>query len=391
MERNISSEELFNVASSLARSYGFISSNEIKEVHKNTFQETKPKINVNNKPKDSQKDIASIIKFYLENQLEVEGGPIFAFHSTVSKDTRPSTSTAKKPVDASFTLSIVGVKDPFAEALLITCAHHIFSKLKVKETTIRLNSIGDKVSAQKYLSACKKTVRKNKIKLSRECLREVEKDIIEAHPLLFEEKNSEIGEQIQVSLRFLSEQANSHFRNVIEYLDTHNLNYELVPELIEDPNYCCDTIFELLSEDTDLHAKGGRYDNLTNHLFRKDLPVTSITITVPEKTLGSQKEKKVIKTPKLFFFHSGTTARLNSLPLLTELIDSNIPVKHKLHCKEVETQLNDGGRDFPFILILGQDEVEEKVLRIRKNDTRAIELIKREEGINTIKAYLRNS
>ena len=61
-------------------------------------------------------------------------------------------SNSKKPQTAEFTLTAIGVDDPFVEAMLVSCATTIFNSLKSKKNTVRVNSMGNRANAKEYFS-----------------------------------------------------------------------------------------------------------------------------------------------------------------------------------------------------------------------------------------------
>ena len=385
--KTINATDLFETGSRAAASFGF---SPIQDVMAAFDHMPTKKIKMANRPEAKYQDISSLLRLYLEKQLHLQEEPasFFVYHSNIHQE--PGATKAKRQQDATFSLTAVGVNDPFAEAFLICAARNILKQMQVKNYTIRINSLGDKQTAKNYFTQCNAVAKKNMHCLSEKCRRAVTKSIVDAHPLLFDEEHSSMQDQIQVSLRFLSETANKHLYNIIEYFDSENVPYTLASDLVDHPHICSNTIFEIATEDAKVSARGGRYDELSNYLYKKEVPVLSISITIPEKVTGTYKPKprRNLK-PKVFFVHAGLDARLRSLDLLNTLIEANIPVAHRLYYPEVMNQLDSKAREFPHIIIYGQHEVENDIIRVRRNDTRAITSIKLQKGLHDLKSYLR--
>ena len=199
-----------------------------------------------------------------------------------------------------------------------------------------------------------------------------------------------MAEYITPTLRLLSDSARLHFEQVMEYLEAHELRYELAPELVELTQHGIHTVFEICSEDLPIYARGGRYDTLPYYMYRRRVPIASITITIPEKTTGTHIPTKKIKEPRVFLFHAGDRARLRSLYVLSKLCEANVPVAHRLHCLRVCDQLNERVKQYPYTIIYGQEEAENNVVCIRKTDTRASNTFRLDDqGLKTIRDLIR--
>ncbi|MCY4577134.1 MAG: hypothetical protein OXB96_01715 [Candidatus Kaiserbacteria bacterium] len=386
----ITPEKFFDKAHKIAGLYGF---GPINEVFKDYRRMKRTKITMHKKPTEAHlQHLSLILRFYFERALHTyEYEPMFLFHSNVDKDTKSAVTRSKKPGDTYFTLTVVGVRDSYAEALLLSCASHIFRSLKSDAYRIRINSMGTADDSKLYFSKLAKTLRKVKKNIDPACQKLLGEDrVCEVHPRLYAPEHVGVSEYITPTLRLLSEKARQHFERVIEYLEAHQLPYELAPDVVELTRYGIHTAFEINDEHSPLYARGARYDTLPYHLYRRKIPTTSITITLPEKAVGTHQPKSRPRKPKAFFFHTGETARLRSLGVISQLYEANIPVAHRLHYTRVADQLNDEARSYPYTIVFGQEEAENNVICIRKTDTRASRMVDlTEESLQTAREFLK--
>ncbi len=386
----ITPEKFFDKAHKIAGLYGF---GPINEVFKDYKQMKRTKITAYKKPEDKHlQHLSVILRFYFERSLHTyEYEPMFLFHSNIDKETKSAITTSKKPSDTYFTLTVVGVRDPYAEALLLACANHIFRALKSDTPLIRINSMGTADDSRLYFTKLAKTLRKVRRNIDPECQKLLREDkLCEAHPLLHDAGHAGVSEYITPTLRLLSEKARQHFEHVIEYLEAHQLPYELAPDVIELTRYGVHTAFEINDENSLLYARGARYDSLPHHIYRRRIPTTSITITLPAKAAGNHESKSRPKRPRAFFFHTGETARLRSLRVISQLYDANIPVAHRLHYVRVADQLNDEARSYPYTIVFGQEEAENNRVCIRKTDTKASRMVDlTEESLESARDFLK--
>ena len=371
----ITPEKFFDKAYKIAGLYGF---GPINEVFRDYRHIKRTRVTPHNKPNEKHlQHLSTILRFYFERSLHTyEYEPMFLFHSNIDKGTKSAITTSKKPGDTYFTLTVVGVRDPYAEALVLSCASHIFRSLKSDAYRIRINSMGTADDSKMYFSKLAKTLRKIRKNIHPDCQKLLDDSkICEAHSLLHHGDHSGVAEYITPTLRLLSEKARQHFEQVIEYLEAHKLSYELAPDIVEATRYGIHTAFEINDETSPLYARGARYDTLPYHLYRRKIPAISITITLPEKAIGTHESKSRPNKPKAFFFHTGEKARLRSLGVISQLYDANIPVAHRLHYTRVADQLNDEARSYPYTIVFGQEEVENNMICIRKTDTKVSRMV----------------
>ena len=388
---DVTSENLFEKAYRVADFYGFESARTLVERYRGSKRKAIPTYNT--MEERNLHNLTVLLQFFFERSIPITDEPLCIFHSNIDRDTKSVLTNSKKPDETQFTLTVIGVENSYAEALILSCANHIFKDLKSKDHTIRINSMGTREDSKLYFSKLRKTVKKMRKNIQPECRVLLENErIVEAHPLLHDSEQTNVAEYIVPTLRLLSDTAREHFEQIIEYLEAQGLPYELAPDLVEVPHHGVHTTFEIQSENSSLYARGGRYDTLPYHAYRRKVPVTSITITLPEKTTGTYRAKRKPKKPKVFLIHAGERARLRSLHVLSQLCNANIPVAHRLHCLRVSDQLTEETRKYPFTIVFGQEEAENDSVCVRKTDTRASSVVHLNEHTmsDNIKAFLQS-
>ena len=387
---NIKSEDFFEEARKIAEWYGFMPFlKNITDDRDIPTKKTKVKIKKSLKERSTNKTMLSaVLQFYLKNNLSEDGKPVLTYCSNVDKETKPMFSLSKKNENAKFHLTIVGIKDTIAEAMLLSCANNIIKNISGEQCTIKINSIGDKQSAETFEKHFKSVFRKKIDIIPAHCVDCFHKNYCDAYRMIQDNDLFEnVRSYVPTTLKYLSDDSQEHLRSVLEYLDEHNLPYALSQHLIDRHEHCTHTIFEIGDTSDTICATGGRYDALSEHMFGKEVPITYLTITFKATTRGTHvpvKRKK--RKAKIFFIHSGYVARLKSLPILYELKQNNIPIKHKLYCPKVSEQI-EGIENFTLLLILGQIEAQEGYARVKNAKTKAYELV----PFKNLPAYLKRA
>lgn len=387
---SITAEKFFDKAHRIACLYGFMPADKVLKKYRHI---KRIKVSPYNKSGDKYlRHLSTLLGFCFERSLHLgEHEPLFLFHSNIDEKTKSSVTTSKKSDNVYFTLTVIGINKPYAEALILSCTNHIFRAFKSEDHLIRINSMGTAEDSKVYFSKLAKTLRRMRKQMQPDCEKLFsEGRLCEAHTLLHNSEHAGIAEYITPTLRLLSEKARHHFEQVIEYLEAHQLPYELAPDIVELTRHGIHTAFEINNEESPLYARGARYDTLPFHIYRRKVPTVAITITLPEKTDGLHRLKTQPRKPKIFFFHVGEKAQLQSLHIISKLYDANIPVAHRLHYTRVADQLNDEARSYPYTIVFGQEEAENNVLCIRRTDTRASRVVEiNEEALQSIKDFLR--
>ena len=156
----ISPEKLFDRAYRIAHLYGFRSASAVTGKY---GKKKRMPIAVYKTPDESDhiRHLPSILSFYFERSLHTPATPLFILHSNIDRETKSVFGTPKKTSGACVTLTIIGVSDPYAEALMLSCVNRIFRELRSKSHHIRINSMGAKNDSKLYFSNLAKTLRKS--------------------------------------------------------------------------------------------------------------------------------------------------------------------------------------------------------------------------------------
>ena len=384
---HIDAEKFFEKSKKISSAYGFIPLHEVIEKKKGNSRINIPA--AKHIPNKHLQNLSQVLRFYFERfNLEEVIEPLLIFHSNVESQNRSALTSSKKAEDVSVNLTAVGIEDSYAEALLIACVSHIFKESNAKEHTIRINSMGSTKDAEIYYKQLKQTLKKVKPYIKTECKKIIDsKGLVGAHRHLYDEEHYGVFENLTPTIRLLSDPARIHFQTLIEHLETQGLPYELAPDLVENIEYGEHSVIEIQDNDSKIYARGGRYNPLSQHLYKKNISSVSISITLPQKTDGSYISSSHIKKPKIFFLHSGKMARLHSIPLIEKIARINIPIAHRMHQTTVFDQIDGIENDYKYIIILGQEEVENKVVRLKNTETQAFNILPFDK-IKNIKEFI---
>jgi histidyl-tRNA synthetase len=168
----------------------------------------------------------------------------------------------------------LGSEDPAVDAESIVLLSTLLSEMGVRETRLRLSSLGGQDSRSEYRERLQAHLRAHEGSLSEEV-----RSRIELNPLRAFDSDHEGTKRVMVSaprlLEHLSGKDAEHFAEVRELLDVANVSYEVDSTLVRGLDYYTRTVFEFTSDALGAQSGvggGGRYDGLVEQLGGSPTP-----------------------------------------------------------------------------------------------------------------------
>jgi histidyl-tRNA synthetase len=326
----------------------------------------------------------ALLREYLEKNLSSLPHPIMLVHES---------DIIKERAKHTINLEVMGTDRSIAEALLIKTAVSILKDNGYKNLLIEINSIGDKESMSRFNRELTNFYKKNLNSLSAHCIQNFKKDPFYLLHCNECDPTGKLKESAPTSISCLSDASRTHFKEVLEFIETMNISYKINNCLVPDKKYCSGTIFEIKEnlnsgETGDTLAVGFRYDGIAQKLgHKKDNPGVGIKIFLKKKAVV----KKVSKFPKpiAFYIQLGDEAKHKSLELIEMLKQEKIFVHHMLGRDKFGSQFAHVERTkVPYVIIMGKKEFLENSVMVRENVTRtqqSIPIHKLAEYIKKIK------
>lgn len=332
-----------------------LETNHLKEHHPFTFDLTEK---------------SALFRTYLEWKWDTMPSPIMVAYK------KPLVSGEGKKGNTMIGLEIMGLFQSSAEALLIRTAISILEDEGYKDLVVVLNSLGDRESLADYERALATYIRKNAHTMDASLKKEIKKD-----PFFLvrttEEKYQKFRDEVPKSMSFLSEPSRTHFKEVIEYIESFGIPYSLNPYLIGSPTLCSHTIFEIRSGDNPetVLTHGYWYGKLSKKIgFKREVPSMGATLSFKKKE--KIKIVKGLPRPKLCLIQLGLSAKMKALETIEILRKAKIFLNHSLAKDKMQSQISTAeNMKIPHILLIGQKEALEQSVVIRDVNTRAQESV----------------
>lgn len=275
--------------------------------------------------------------------------------------------------EAAITFHIFNVEKSIAEAVLIQTVRSLLIDLGQESNTVKINTIGDIDSRNRYTRELGTYLRKRINDLPPQA-RELMKDHATSALSYLIEKDDELALRSPSPMEHLSDASRRHFREIVEYLDMSETPYEIEPKLIG--NYQCfnDVIFSfdlvdergMKLEEQPIQASGGRFASFFERHLRQNVPAVGAVVVLKGKKQQKRLPRLKSTSPAVHIVHLGFAPKIRSLLLIDELRRSGILVDQNLASDSLSSQLRraeeKGAR---YTIIIGQKEFVEGTVIFR--------------------------
>jgi histidyl-tRNA synthetase len=337
---------------------------------------------------------------YLEHGLSRLGQPQKLYTiGPVFRHDRPQLGRYRQFTQTNFEI-LGGVNDPIYDAEIISIAVELVRAAKIKDFTLKINSIGDRICRPIYKKQLLNYYKNHEKELCEDCVRR-----LKTNPLrLLDCKNEgcvKLREKAPNILDKLCAPCSAHFRAVLEYLDEIAIPYELDHRLVRGLDYYSRTVFEIYAggkeADIGAVASGGRYDYLMETIGGHLTPAIGFAGGV-ERLIAVMKAREIApnggtaahKERRVFVAHAGDLAKKKAFALLKRLREEGIAVSEALAKESLGAQLKAADKEgLNIALILGQKEIYEDTVIVRDLANGLQEAVSNEKLIAEVKKRLK--
>jgi histidyl-tRNA synthetase len=340
---------------------------------------------------------ASVMRAYLEHGMQNLPQPVMLYsYGPVFRHENPQKGRLRQ--FRQFNLEILGSTKSIADALIIRTLTTILEEFGFKDLIVDINSMGDKETRPAFIKELTNYYKKHLEHLCKDC-----HERIKTNPLrLLDCKNPECQiykENAPSSLSFLSSDARTHFKEVLQYLEEMGIQYRVNNSLVRGLDYYSRTVFEVIRVDVDENGKereisitgGGRYDYLARMMgSKKDVPSVGTGLGIERIMMFPECKNlmpRIMKPPKVYFIQLGFEAKLKSLCVMEVLRKARIPVHQSVTKDSLAGQLSMAEKmEIPYCIIFGQKEAMDNTVIVRNMATHSQDTVK----IDALSDYIKH-
>ncbi|MDP2695632.1 MAG: histidine--tRNA ligase [bacterium] len=335
----------------------------------------------------------SVARAYLQHGLSHLAQPVKLYYEgPMFRREQPQAGRLRQFHQAGFEI-VSSADDPVYDAQVMVACVRFIESLKIKDLSIRINSIGCKVCRPSYRKKLVDYYKPLTKSLCDDCTRR-----LRTNPLrLLDCKNDNcqpLRGSAPIMLDSICANCSKHFKTLLEYVEDLKLPYALDHHLVRGLDYYTKTVFEIFTEGIDFAlGGGGRYDYLIEMLGGRHSPAVGAALGLDrlvEVIRLKDVNLRVKPKTKIAFVHVGNLAKQKSLALIEELREAKIDVIDFLGKESLNAQLSMANKlGAPLSLIFGQKEALEEDIIIRDMKTGSQETVPLKRIVKGIKRKLK--
>ena len=276
-----------------------------------------------------------------------------------------------------FGVEIFGDNSPEADAEIILVGLTYLKKLGIKNLRLRLNSIGNKNSREKFRKEFLDyfSIKKND-------LPEIDKKKFDVNPIrILDSKEKITMDLISNSpkpIEFLDDESKKHWDKLLNIIykmieQFNDVNLVIDHNLVRGLDYYSMTVFEIepasRSEKSQASIlSGGRYDNLISHIGGPDTPAAGFGSGI-ERIMISMNEGffEVDGLPNLTIISLSSEAWIKTNILANKLREKNIVVVNSSANKSFKSQMRYANQiKSKFLMVVGENELNNDEIEIKE-------------------------
>ena len=285
-----------------------------------------------------------------------------------------------------FGVELLGIKDYFADIEIIYLAKCFLEKINVlSQTCLKINSLGDNKSREKYKKELKTFLDKYVSDLSPES-----RIRLQNNPLrILDSKNPKDIEILSSAPKFqsyLNKSSLDLFNSVCEGLGRLKVNFEIDQSLVRGLDYYSHTAFEFITNNVgsqDAVLAGGRYDNLSKLISKQSFP--GVGWAAGMERLSMLLDYKYNFAPIVALIGQSDKYYEILLEYYKELLDNEIYTQ-MIYSGTLSKKFKKADKlGCLFVIVLGQNEIENGVLQLKNLKTGDQQQLNFQDAIEIIK------
>ena len=234
---------------------------------------------------------APVVRWFVENKLYGNmSDPVKVFYNMkMYRYERPQSGRMREFTQWGF--ECFGSDDVMADAEVISLAYNAYRLLGLDDVYIKLNSLGDSESRNKYRQSLVEYFKPHIHELCEDC-----QERLNTNPLRILDCKVDAESSILINapktLDYLNEESKNRFEKLKDLLDMMDINYEVDTKLVRGLDYYNHTVFEVVLNNSYALGGGGRYNGLVETLGGPSVPAVGFAMGY-DRTILAMEENNV--------------------------------------------------------------------------------------------------
>ncbi len=337
---------------------------------------------------------AGAVRALIEHSLYADVLPVKMYYLNSPIFRYESPQSGRYREHHQFGMECFGAQSPSVDAELITLVYRMIEKLGVTNLTVNINSIGCPKCRPAYHARLKEFLSGKLSELCGACKERFDRNPLRALDCKVEKCQEQVKDAPSM-LDTLCDECADHFKKLQEYLGAASLPYQIDSRIVRGLDYYTKTVFELITKTPQGNLTvcgGGRYDKLVEELGGPQMPGVGFGMGMERILMLLESQGVDIGASRqvdVFVASLGEEARLPAYTLALSLREAGVKAECDHMGRSLKAQFKYADKlQTPFIAILGGDELQKGVVKVRDMATREEREIPLDAAAELIQAML---
>jgi len=323
---------------------------------------------------------ASVVRAYIQHRMYADKSPgestkLF-YVGPMFRRERPQAGRYRQFYQIG--VEVLGTSDdPAIEAEVIEMLDWFLRELRIANTTLLINSVGEPASRAVYIEKLREALEPRLDSLCGDCRHRYETNALRVFDCKVEGCQAIILELPTIA-DWLDDDSREHFERFKAHLDARGIPYTVNPRMVRGLDYYTRTAFEIVAHDglgaQNTIVGGGRYDGLSETLggpptkgFGFAFGLDRMVMALPEDEAALIREAE---TPDIYIVFMGQAAREHAFGVARELRGGGLSVAMEFEDRKMKKAMTQAAKSGArYALIIGDDEVSSGLYGLKELST----------------------
>ena len=293
-----------------------------------------------------------------------------------------------------FGVENIGAKSPELDAETIPLGYDIVKAMGISSVKVCINTLGDDASREAYREALKKHFAPHLDELCTDCHRRYEQNPLRILDCKIDHDLDCMKAAPSLS-DYLNDESKEYFNRVLKGLDALGIPYEIDERLVRGLDYYTHTVFEVVSTRPESGAQatifaGGRYDHFVEYYGGPEMSGIGFAIGLERLISLASEEGHAFEEDApcdAYVIGLGNVADA-VLKTVQDLRHNGFVAEGNLVPRSLKAQFKSADRNqAKYIVILGEDEVKNGTVNVKRAGEKDQTTLKSEELMDTLKKW----
>lgn len=272
-------------------------------------------------------------------------------------------------------VELYGSNNPISDIEVISLGYNFLKELGINNVKVLINSIGGVETRNKYKKELIKHFENNIDEFCDDCKERLKKNPLRILDCKVDSNNKLIKTAPNI-LDYLNKEEKENFEKIKDYLELLEIDYEVDNSLVRGLDYYTNLVFEFKTDIKDIGSigGGGRYDNLLESLGGPSVPSVGFAFGF-DRVIDVINELDISLPTNndldIYIMPLSDNELYYSLSIINDLRMCGYKVDIDLLNKSIKGKFKESEKyNAKYIVIIGEDEVNNGVLTVKDTTTK---------------------